>query len=173
MSRHSVLTFNHDSRGMQKHLTGQCQAHKAGVRRNVMQLSRNSPKHTNTPGSRARIRRRLLGTPQSAHHAAEHAHKGVQVGHGHAVDLLHELQRVQAVAVRGRAVVPARDEHAAVLWQEAALAHRPVRRLRGAVSSDIGRGVATRNHKSEALNVHVYRTLLSKPRQSHATCLGP
>ena len=56
-------------------------------------------------------------------------HKGVQIGGGNAVDLLHKLQCVEAVAVGGRAMVPARDEHATLLRQVATLPHCPVWRL--------------------------------------------
>lgn len=69
---------------------------------------------------------------EKADQPADGGDKGVKVGCGHAVDLLHELQRVERVAVRRGAMVPARDEHPAALRQEPALLHCAVRRLQKA-----------------------------------------
>lgn len=65
-----------------------------------------------------------------AHQLADGLHKGLQVRRGLAVHLLHELQRVEGVAVRGGAMVPARYEHPAAARQRARLLHRSVWRLR-------------------------------------------
>jgi peptidase E len=41
------------------------------------------------------------------HKLADCSNEGLQVGGGYTIDLLHKLKRVEAVAMRRRAVVPA------------------------------------------------------------------
>ena len=72
---------------------------------------------------------------RGAHQLADDLHKGLEVGRGHAIDLLHKLQRIQRVAVRGRSVVPARNKYPAALWQRTCLLHCPMGRLHSAMAN--------------------------------------
>ena len=77
-----------------------------------------------------------------AHQLADGLGKGRKVWCRHAVDLLHKLQRIERIAVRGRAMVPARYEYPAAVWQCTRLLHCPVGGLHS-TSRCLGPGISS------------------------------